>query len=63
VRLEVLDDGVGFEQGPSAGRGHGLRNIAARASELGAGSEILSAPGKGTRVSVEIPASQLYEPA
>ena len=63
VRLEVLDDGVGFEQGPSAGRGHGLRNIAARASELGACSEILSAPGKGTRVSVEIPASQLYEPA
>jgi len=63
VRLEVLDDGVGFEQGPSAGRGHGLRNIAARASELGAGSEILSAPGKGTRVSVEIPASQLDEPA
>ena len=63
VRLEVRDDGAGFPQNTAATGGHGLRNIAERASELGARSEFFSAPAKGTRVLVEIPASQLYEPA
>ena len=63
VRLEVQDDGAGFEPTGSSNRGHGLRNIAARAKELGAHSEILSAPGKGARVLVEIPAHRLHEPA
>ena len=62
VRLEVRDNGLGFEQGARATRGHGLRNIAARASELGAGSQVLSAPGQGTRVVVEIPTNCLDEP-
>ena len=48
VRLEVQDNGVGFDPAASATRGHGLRNIAARAHELGARSEVSSAPGKGT---------------
>jgi len=63
VRLEVQDDGAGFEQEAPASRGHGLRNIAARADEIGARSEILSAPGKGTCLLVEVPASRLYERA
>jgi len=62
VRLEVRDNGLGFEQGARPTRGHGLRNIAARASELGAGSQVLSAPGQGTRVVVEIPTNRLDEP-
>ena len=61
LRLEVSDDGIGFEQQSRAGRGHGLRNIAARAAELLARSEIISAPGQGTRLRVEIPASQFDE--
>ena len=61
LRLEVSDDGVGFEQQTRAGRGHGLRNIAARAAELMARSEIISTPGMGTRLRVEIPLSQLHE--
>jgi two-component system, NarL family, sensor histidine kinase UhpB len=63
VRLEVRDDGVGFERETPATRGFGLRNIAARANELGARSEILSTPGKGTRVLIEIPAREIYGPA
>jgi len=55
VRLEVRDDGVGFEREWTAPRGHGLRNIEARALELGARSEIQSTPDKGTCVFVEIP--------
>jgi len=63
VRLEVQDNGVGFDPAASATRGHGLRNIAARAHELGARSEVSSAPGKGTCVLIEIPANRLYEPS
>ena len=63
VQLEVSDDGVGFEQQTLAGRGHGLRNIAARATELLARSEIISTPGHGTRLRVEIPLSQFDESA
>jgi PAS domain S-box-containing protein len=63
LRLEVSDDGIGFEQQNRAGRGHGLRNIAARAAELLARSEIISAPGQGTRLRVEIPSSQFDESA
>ena len=63
VRLEVQDNGVGFEQEAPANRGHGLRNIAARADEIGARSEVVSTPGKGTLVFVEIPAHPFYEPA
>jgi PAS domain S-box-containing protein len=63
LRLEVSDDGIGFEQQKRPGRGHGLRNIAARATELLARSEITSAPGEGTRLWVEIPLSHFDESA
>jgi PAS domain S-box-containing protein len=62
LRLGVSDDGIGFEPQTRAGTGHGLRNIAARAAELLARSEIISSPGQGTRVEVEIPLSQFDEP-
>jgi PAS domain S-box-containing protein len=64
VRLEVSDDGVGFDSHSLAGReGHGLRNISARASELRARDEIISAPGRGTRLRVEIPLTEFNESA
>lgn len=58
VQLEVQDDGVGFDLAARRDSGHGLRNIAARARELGASSEVVSAPGKGTRVLVTVPLEQ-----
>jgi len=61
VRLQVEDDGVGFDRSDTARRGHGLRNITARAKDIGARTEIISASGQGTRVLVEIPAN-LYGP-
>lgn len=49
--IEVTDNGVGFESG-RAGRldSYGMLGMRERASSIGASLEILSAPGRGTRV-------------
>jgi signal transduction histidine kinase len=54
VKLEVQDDGVGFGSDASY-RGMGLIGIEERVRELGGSVEIVSKPGKGTRLLVEIP--------
>jgi signal transduction histidine kinase len=55
IRLEIKDDGTGFDTNETSPSGHGLRNIAARARELRARLEITSRPGGGTRVILDIP--------
>lgn len=52
VVLEVVDDGVGFE--PAAPSGFGLRGMEERAARLRGTLTIDSAPGRGTRVRVEV---------
>jgi signal transduction histidine kinase len=57
--LTVWDNGVGFS--PTARRSlrqRGLRNIRARARELGGTLRITSQPDQGTRILVTIPASE-----
>jgi len=53
--IDVTDNGVGFEQG-RAGRldSYGVMGMRERASSIGASLEILSAPGRGTRVRCSI---------
>jgi signal transduction histidine kinase len=55
VVVEIVDDGCGFD--PGAGhRGHfGLKSMRSRADEIGADLHIVSAPGRGTVVRVEVP--------
>lgn len=54
VRIEVRDDGAGFDpQGVEGGRG--LKNLARRAREIGAELSIRSAPGAGASVVVMWP--------
>lgn len=53
VRLEIGDDGVGFDPGPG---GFGLRAMRSRVTELGGSVEVDTAPGRGTRVAVTLPA-------
>jgi signal transduction histidine kinase len=55
VVLAVQDDGAGFD--PAAGRdqGHGLANMQARAAAVGGSVNVISAPGKGTRVLLTLP--------
>ncbi len=58
VRLEVRDDGVGFDPDSSLVRARhlGLTSMEERANELGARFDLSSAPGRGTTVTVELDA-------
>ena len=55
IRLEVSDDGIGFNLEEASGQGHGLQNMAARAHKLGANFQIISTPGSGAQILVELP--------
>lgn len=52
--VQIADDGRGFDLHQESG-GKGLRNLAFRASQLGAAVTITSEPGGGTRIRLEAP--------
>jgi PAS domain S-box-containing protein len=54
LQLTVKDDGIGFDD-TTVKRGIGLENIARRTHVLGGSSKIVSAPGNGCELTVEIP--------
>jgi signal transduction histidine kinase len=55
--LRISDDGVGFDPGAAELRARrlGLTSMDERARALGARLEIVSAPGAGTRIGLEVP--------
>ncbi len=55
VRLEVVDDGVGFNPKNTPRRSFGLNGIRERARLLEGHAIVDSAPGRGARISVEMP--------
>jgi signal transduction histidine kinase len=55
VRLEIRDDGRGFQAGAGAAGHFGLESMGGRAHAIGARFAITSAPHRGTLVSVEAP--------
>ena len=56
LHLEIADDGRGFDAVAKVESSHrGLRNMADRATRLGAGLRILSQRGAGTRIIVDVP--------
>jgi PAS domain S-box-containing protein len=56
VRLDVVDDGVGFDPTTAEARGGlGLPGMRERVQRIGGQLQIESAPGQGTRVRVEVP--------
>jgi len=57
IVIVIADDGVGFDS-TAASRGHGLRNMLSRAQRIGVGIDIDSAPGRGTRVTLEFPVTR-----
>jgi signal transduction histidine kinase len=52
--LTVADDGHGFDPQAAAGKGFGLNSMRERAQSLGASLKVDSAPGRGTRVIVQL---------
>ena len=54
-RIEVTDDGVGFQPAGATSSGRGLGNMAARARRVGATYDIATAPGRGVRIAIELP--------
>jgi len=59
VRLIVEDDGIGFDRAGVRG-GEGLKNMTARAAKLNAQVTVSSAPGRGTRIILELPEVALH---
>jgi signal transduction histidine kinase len=58
VRIEVADDGVGFDAGTvtrTEGGGFGLTNVRERMAYLGGALEIASQLGQGTRATLVLP--------
>ena len=56
VYLEIIDDGVGFNiDKTEANLGHGLANMQRRSRKASGNIEIISSPGKGTRVVTWVP--------
>lgn len=49
--LEIIDNGKGFDL-PAGGTGNGLRNMHSRAASINGDLLVVSAPGKGTRVTL-----------
>jgi signal transduction histidine kinase len=56
VVLEISDDGKGFDPKAPGRSGVGLNSMRARTQEMSGTLDIQSAPGKGTRVVVRVPA-------
>jgi len=54
LKITVSDDGKGFDVGEMKG-GYGLKNIISRVENLHGNYNIESAPGKGTKIHIEIP--------
>jgi ligand-binding sensor domain-containing protein/signal transduction histidine kinase len=53
LNIVIEDDGRGFDQN-NIKEGNGLRNIKNRAEQIGGTLEIISTPGKGTKIILEV---------
>jgi len=54
LRLNISDDGTGFNEG-EVRNGNGLRNMRGRAASMAAGIQIDTAKGRGTHIAVRVP--------
>jgi NarL family two-component system sensor histidine kinase LiaS len=55
VRLMIRDNGVGFDLDMKKQASYGLQTIQERVNEIGGSLQILTAPGKGTKIEIRIP--------
>lgn len=62
IRLEVQDNGIGFDKDRAVGLGHGLRNMHMRVQKLGGQLEIETRLLGGTRIVTTIPQHVTCDP-
>jgi two-component system NarL family sensor kinase len=62
LQIEINDDGVGFNPDDARRDGYGLANMAARTEEMGGTLTIVSSPGQGTRIMVQVPYEETVRP-
>ncbi|MBM4122341.1 MAG: hypothetical protein FJ249_07100 [Nitrospira sp.] len=55
MRIEVRDDGIGFDPDVGTPGGQGLANMEARAKQIGAIYRLHTMPGQGVRVVLDVP--------
>jgi signal transduction histidine kinase len=58
LRIEILDDGIGFDPASMHQASHGLANMDTRARAIGADFTIISQPGRGVRIALTLPIPQ-----
>lgn len=58
LRIEIRDDGVGFDPAVMQQASHGLANMGVRAKAIGADLQIVSQPGQGARIALILPLPQ-----
>lgn len=63
LRIEIRDDGVGFDPVVVHPDSHGLTNMGARARAIGADFQVASQPGQGVRITLDIPLPQRSVPS
>ncbi len=61
IRIEIRDDGVGFDLRQKR-RGIGISNMYGRAESMNAELKLTSSAGKGTRLTLFLPAAQMLRP-
>jgi ligand-binding sensor domain-containing protein/signal transduction histidine kinase len=62
AEMEISDDGVGFESAADEMGGFGIPGMKERSQKIGGNLQIVSAPGKGTRVRVSVPLNPTSHP-
>ncbi len=55
VRLFIRDNGVGFDMEVKKSASYGIISMQERVNEIGGSIQILSAPGRGTRIDIRVP--------
>jgi signal transduction histidine kinase len=55
LRVEIRDDGIGFDPAAMQQASHGLANMDARAKAIGADLQVVSQPGRGARIVLALP--------
>ncbi|MGE3269470.1 MAG: GAF domain-containing protein [Chloroflexota bacterium] len=63
LQVRIADDGLGFDLTQSGGSGHyGLAIMRERAEGVGGEIEIVSSPGRGTHITVQMPLEATHTP-